>query len=39
VLVNHGKATGSQIYDLALKIQKKVHDDFGIHITPEVNIF
>jgi len=39
VLVNHGNATGSEIYDLALRIQKKVKDTFGILITPEVNVF
>jgi len=39
VLVNHGDATGSEIYDLALKIQKKVKETFGILITPEVNVF
>ncbi|MCH9659704.1 MAG: UDP-N-acetylmuramate dehydrogenase [Bacteroidetes bacterium] len=38
VIVNHGKATGTEIWELALKIQKKVKEDFGIYIEPEVNV-
>ena len=38
VLVNYGNANGSEIWDLALKIQKKVYDNFQIKIEPEVNI-
>ena len=38
VLVNYGQATGSQLWDLALKIQEEVQNQFGITITPEVNI-
>ena len=38
VLVNYGNATGENIWQLALKIQAKVFKDFGIEITPEVNI-
>ncbi|MBX2829318.1 MAG: UDP-N-acetylenolpyruvoylglucosamine reductase, partial [Flavobacteriaceae bacterium] len=38
VLVNHGNATGSELWELALKIQKKVKEEFGIYIEPEVNV-
>ncbi|RLD30374.1 MAG: UDP-N-acetylenolpyruvoylglucosamine reductase [Bacteroidetes bacterium] len=38
VLVNYGSATGSEIWELALRIQKKVKEDFGIFIEPEVNV-
>jgi UDP-N-acetylmuramate dehydrogenase len=38
VLVNYGTASGSEIWDLALRIQKKVKEDFGIYIEPEVNV-
>ncbi len=38
VLVNYGKATGSEIWELAIRIQKKVKDQFGIYIEPEVNV-
>ena len=38
VLVNYGDATGNEIWDLALRIQKEVHQQFGIEIQPEVNI-
>jgi UDP-N-acetylmuramate dehydrogenase len=38
VLVNYGNATGAQIWELAVSIQKKVKEDYGIHIAPEVNI-
>ncbi len=39
VLVNHGNATGAEIWELALKIQKKIKELFGIYIEPEVNVF
>ena len=39
VLVNHGKATGIEIWQLAMKIQEEVHQQFGIFIEPEVNVF
>jgi len=38
VLVNYGKATGLEIKELAQSIQQKVLKDFGIALTPEVNI-
>ncbi|WP_432412940.1 UDP-N-acetylmuramate dehydrogenase [Rasiella sp. SM2506] len=38
VLVNYGNATGEEIWELALEIQKKVKAQFGIFIQPEVNI-
>ncbi len=39
VLVNHGNATGSEIWALALRIQDEVKTKFGLTITPEVNVF
>lgn len=39
VLVNFGNATGSEILELAVKIQQKVKEQFGIYIEPEVNVF
>lgn len=38
VLVNYGKASGSEIWELALLIQKKVKEVFDIYIEPEVNV-
>ncbi len=38
VLVNHGNASGSEIWNLAQEIQKKVKEDFDILIEPEVNV-
>ncbi|WP_299683857.1 UDP-N-acetylmuramate dehydrogenase [uncultured Dokdonia sp.] len=39
VLVNHGNATGEEIWDLALRIQEEVKTKFGLVIIPEVNVF
>ncbi|MEM0518544.1 UDP-N-acetylmuramate dehydrogenase [Aequorivita flava] len=39
VLVNYGTATGNEIWQLAMAIQKKVKEMTGIFIEPEVNVF
>ncbi len=39
VLVNYGAATGSEILNLAQKIQDKIRSQFKITLEPEVNIF
>ncbi len=39
VLVNYGNATGKEIWQLAMDIQKKVKEMTGIFIEPEVNVF
>ncbi len=38
VLVNHGRAKGVEIFELAEKIQETVTHTFGIRLIPEVNI-
>ena len=38
VLVNYGGATGEEIWQLALAIQDSVEKQFGITISPEVNV-
>lgn len=38
VLVNYGKATGTEIWNLAQKIQQTILDTFGIAIEAEVNV-
>lgn len=38
VLVNYGKATGEEIYELALQIRDSVLKQFGVRIDPEVNV-
>jgi len=38
VLVNYGGASGREIWELAISIQKAVKDKFGIYIEPEVNV-
>ncbi len=37
VLVNHGKATGKDIYELAEAIRSSVKNKFGVILKPEVN--
>jgi len=39
VIVNHGNASGKEIWDLAMMIKNTVFKKFGIEITPEVNIY
>lgn len=39
VLVNYNNATGTEIWNLALKIKEVVFEKFGIEINPEVNIY
>ena len=38
VIVNHGGATGDEVYRHALKVQQSVQEKFGIQLVPEVNI-
>lgn len=38
VLVNYGTASGQEIWNLALRIQAAVQEQFGLAITPEVNV-
>lgn len=38
VLVNHGNATGRDLYSLAMEIQRDIKTKFGVLLEPEVNI-
>ena len=38
VLINHGNATGAEIWEVALAVQKEVKTRFNILLQPEVNI-
>ncbi|NVJ63555.1 MAG: UDP-N-acetylmuramate dehydrogenase [Flavobacteriaceae bacterium] len=38
VLVNHGNATGKEVYEFAMEIIKKVQEQFAITLEPEVRI-
>jgi UDP-N-acetylmuramate dehydrogenase len=35
VLVNHGRATGAQIWELAQRVQRTVAERFGVNLEPE----
>jgi UDP-N-acetylmuramate dehydrogenase len=39
VLVNYGDATGTDIYNLAKRIQKSVKNNFAINLEMEVNVY
>jgi len=39
VLVNHGNASGQEIFELAKRIQSKIKIDFGIDLEIEVNVY
>jgi len=38
ILVNHGEATGEEIWNFAMQIQQTVKQQFGIELEPEVNL-
>ena len=38
VLVNHGRATGAQLLDLARRIADSVHERFGVALEPEPRV-
>ncbi|HEX2396405.1 MAG TPA: UDP-N-acetylmuramate dehydrogenase [Bacteroidales bacterium] len=38
IIINHGDATGEEIYQCSLKIRKAVMNQFGIRLETEVNI-
>ncbi len=38
VLVNHGGATGKEIFEHAMRIRNSVREKFGVELQPEVNI-
>ncbi len=37
VLVNHGNATGKEVWDFSEKIKRSVHEKFGVELEREVN--
>jgi UDP-N-acetylmuramate dehydrogenase len=38
VLVNHGSASGRDIYQLSCYVQRRVEQTYGVHLTPEVRL-
>ncbi len=38
IIVNHGKAKGSEVLNLANMISKSIYEKFGVKLEPEVNI-
>lgn len=38
VIINHGKATGKEIYDLSEQIKKSVFENFGVNLEREVEV-
>ncbi|TVQ04972.1 MAG: UDP-N-acetylmuramate dehydrogenase [Balneolaceae bacterium] len=38
VIVNHGGATGEEIYNHAMRIKESVKNMFGVELVPEVNV-
>jgi UDP-N-acetylmuramate dehydrogenase len=38
VLVNHGNATGKEIYELSEKIRKSIRKKFGVDLEREVEV-
>jgi UDP-N-acetylmuramate dehydrogenase len=38
VLVNYGQGSGAELVDLSERIQRSVHDKFGVQLLPEVRI-
>ena len=38
VLVNHGRATGMQLLDLARKVASSIHSKYGVMLEPEPRI-
>ena len=38
VLVNHGNATGEELWDFAKEVKEDVYKNFNINLEPEVNL-